>query len=108
MVQQSESRHRDKGLVYWGVKLEELYERLDVEVTQVNLENLYGARVKDEVDKLVRQYLLLFLGSLVVVLFVFGSQLDILLFYVFIFVIPLTYFYGVRYRTYKEIKNRLR
>ena len=105
MVQQSESRHRDKGLVYWGVKLEELYERLDVEVTQVNLENLYGARVKDEVDKLVRQYLLLFLGSLVVVLFVFGSQLDILLFYVFIFVIPLTYFYGVRYRTYKEIKT---
>jgi Flp pilus assembly protein TadB len=108
VVQQAGSRYRDKGLVYCELKLEELYERLGVVVKQVNLENLYGARVKDEVDKLVRQYLLLFLGSLFVLLFVFGLQLDILLTYVFIFVIPLTYFYGVRYRTYKEIKNRLR
>jgi hypothetical protein len=32
VVQQAGSRYRDKGLVYWGMKLEELYEILGVDV----------------------------------------------------------------------------
>jgi len=64
--------------------------------------------VNREISKLTRNYLLLLFSSLAIVLTVFGVQLDKLLTYGFIGVIPLSYFYGTRYHVYSKIKNRIR
>ncbi len=104
-VEQVDPRHGEKGLIYWGLKLEKLSEELGAETKP---RNLYGSRVDGEISKLARNYLLLLFSSLAIILTVFGLQLDKLLTYGFIGVIPLSYFYGTRYHVYRKIKNRTR
>ena len=120
-VSQVDPRHKGKGLLYWGSMLEAFYERFRVDIKQENLENLYRAQVENELKVLVKNYRLIFLCSLAIVLLLRVNgivmlpinpwdleQYDILLFYFILVVIPLTVFFGARYSVYRHIKRRLR
>lgn len=120
-VSQVDPRHKGKGLLYWGSMLEAFYERFRVDIKQENLENLYRAQVENELKVLVKTYRLIFLCSLAIVLLLRVNgivmlpinpwnfkQWDILWFYFFFVVFPLTYFFGARYGVYRHIKRRLR
>lgn len=108
-ILQTDKRHGDKGFVYWGMRLENLYKTLDVQPNKIDLLELYPSNIiRREIRKVLRDYFLLLSIPTVIVLYIFGIEWDKLFTYSFMFIIPLTILFGSKYQIYRSIYNRVK
>ena len=107
-IRQTESRHGDKGLVYWGMKLENLYNKLHVQPNKIDLLELYPSNIiRHEIRKVFRDYFLFISIPTIIVLYLFGIEWDKLFTYLFVYIIPITIFLGSKYQIYRSIHNKV-
>jgi hypothetical protein len=85
----------EKGLPYWGLKMDELGKLLDAETegVDINLDFVLEKRL----GLIKRNYLGIIGVSMILFLGLFGLQLDKILMYILVFFAPVTFFMGTEY-----------
>ena len=106
-IQQKTPETRDEGYLYWGIKLEKLYEELGVTPDQVMLSELIPERVlREKVDSKTKMVAVILIASVLIIAFLWSYFKDMDLMYKSVILLPIIALTIWDLQTYRARLNR--
>ena len=106
-IQQKTPETRDEGYLYWGIKLEKLYEELGVTPDQVMLSELIPERVlREKVDSKTKMVAVILIASVLIIAFLWNYFKDMDLMYKSVILLPIIALAMWDLQTYRARLNR--
>lgn len=108
-IAQTISRMGDKGYIYWGLRLQDLYEELGVKIDETLLSELVPERMlKEIIAAKTRRIYIILIASIFISWFLWNSFRDLGVMYILVLMVPIIILAGWDLQAYRDLPGRLK